>query len=72
MPRFSARSLEIALEQHTALPLAVQRQVDARIEQLLERPKGPREAYDPRSDHWTATYGDAALMRAVLLDLAMA
>jgi mRNA-degrading endonuclease RelE of RelBE toxin-antitoxin system len=57
MPRFSARWLEIALEQYNALPPASQRQVEARIEQLLERPEGPREAYDSRSAQWTTTYG---------------
>lgn len=57
MPRFSARWLEIALEQYGALLPASQRQVDARIEQLLERPEGPPEAYDSRSDQWTTTYG---------------
>lgn len=58
MPRFSARWLEIALEQYNALPHEVQRQVDARIEQLLEQPEGPRDAYDPHSDQWTTIYGD--------------
>lgn len=57
MPRFSARWLEIALEQYHGLPLDTQRQVDARIDQLLERPEGPLESYDPSSDHWTTTYG---------------
>lgn len=58
--RFSARWLEIALAQYDALPLETQRQVDARIEQLLERPEGPREAYDARSDQWTTVYGGGA------------
>ena len=45
MPRYSALWLQIALEQFDALPVAVQRLVDARIEELLERPEGPREAF---------------------------
>ncbi|MGH3800280.1 MAG: hypothetical protein ACRDTD_09145 [Pseudonocardiaceae bacterium] len=49
MPRFSARWLEIAIEQY-----------DARVEQLLAWPEGPREAYDARRDRWTTTYGDGA------------
>lgn len=57
MPRFSARWLEIALQQYGALPLHAQRLVDERIEELLERPEGPRDAYDSRSDQWTTTYG---------------
>lgn len=60
MPRFAARWLEIAREQYSALPLDAQRQVDARIEQLLEQPEGSRDAYDSRSDQWTTTYGGGA------------
>lgn len=60
MPRFAARWLEIALEQYSALSVEAQRQVDARIEQLLERPEEHPEAYDSRSDQWTTTYGGGA------------
>lgn len=55
--RFSARWLEIAQEQYDALPVEVQREVDARVEQLLEQPVGPPEAYDARTDQWTTIYG---------------
>ncbi len=60
MPGFTALWLEVAVEQYTALPLAAQRQVDARVEELLDRPEGPRGSYDPRSDSWTTTYGGGA------------
>ncbi len=60
MPRFSVRWLEIAIEYYDALPAATRQQIDARVEQLLELPEGPREAYDARRDRWTATYGDGA------------
>ena len=60
MPRFSARWLEIALEHYDALPAATQRQIDARVEQLLESREGPREAYDSRRDQWVSAYGDGA------------
>ena len=50
MPRYSALWLQVAVEQYDALPVAVRRLVDARIEELLERPEGPREAYDARAD----------------------
>jgi hypothetical protein len=60
MSRFSARWLEIALEQYAALPLEAQRQVDARVAELMEQPEGPRGAYDEPSDQWTTTYGGGA------------
>ena len=60
MPRLSARWLEIAREQFDALPLETQRQVDARIEELLEQPEESRDAYESRSDQWTTTYGDGS------------
>lgn len=60
MPRYTARWLQIPREQYAALPAETQRQVDDRIEQLLEHPEGPLHAYDPPSDSWTTTYGDGA------------
>ncbi len=52
MPRYSALWLQIAVEQYEydALPVAVRRLVDARIEELLERPEGPGEAFNARAD----------------------
>lgn len=60
MDRYTARWLQIPLEQYAALPTEAQRQVDDRVEQLLEQPEGQPEAYDPPSDQWTTTYGDGA------------
>lgn len=60
MPHFSARWLEIAREQYDALPAEARQQVDDHIEQLLERPEGPPQAYDLSSDQWTTTYGGGA------------
>lgn len=52
--------MQIALEQYRALSVTEQGHVDARIEQLLEQPEGPRAAYDVQSDQWTTTFGDGA------------
>ncbi len=52
--------MQIALEQYRALSVTERRSVDVRIEQLLERPEGPRAAYDAQSDQWTTTFGDGA------------
>ena len=60
MSRFSARWLEIAIEQYLALPPAIREQIDVRIEELLEHPEDPAGGYDDRSDQWTTTYGDGA------------
>lgn len=60
MPGFTARWLEIAIDQYLALPEPARQQVDDRLVQLLEQPQGPPEAYDQRSDQWTTTYGDGA------------
>lgn len=60
MARYTARWLQIPLEQYAALPEAAQRQVDARVAELLEEPKGPPQAYDPPTDQWTTVYGDGA------------
>jgi hypothetical protein len=60
MPRFSVRWLEIAIEYYDELPAATRQQIDARVEQILEWPEGPPEAYDARRDRWTTTYGDRA------------
>jgi hypothetical protein len=47
MPRYTARWLQIPLEQYDALPDQAQRQVDLRVAELLEEPEGPSQAYDP-------------------------
>lgn len=60
MQRFSARWVQVAREQYDGLPGDIQQRVDERIEQLLERPEGPRQAYDAPSDQWTTTYGSGA------------
>ncbi len=60
MPRYTARWLQIPLEQYDALPDQAQRQVDLRVAELLEEPEGPSQAYDPPTDQWTTTYGGGA------------
>lgn len=60
MNEYTARWLEIPLDQYAALPAAARRQVDDRVQQLLAQPEGPPPAYDPLSDSWTTTYGDGA------------
>ena len=35
-------------------------QISARIEQLLENPRQPRDSYDQLTDQWTTTYGDGS------------
>lgn len=53
--------MEIAREQYAALPPEAGKQVDVRIEQLLENPgQEPRSAYDNATDQWTTTYGAGA------------
>ncbi len=60
MPRYTARWLEIAIDQYLALSPETREQVDIRLEELLEQPEGPPGAYDPPSDQWITTYGDGA------------
>jgi plasmid stabilization system protein ParE len=42
------------------LEIADTAQISARIEQLLENPRQPRDSYDQLTDQWTTTYGDGA------------
>ncbi len=60
MARYTARWSQIPLEQYAALPEQAQRQIDARVAELLEEPEGPPQAYDPPTDQWTTVYGDGA------------
>ncbi|MFN2494458.1 MAG: type II toxin-antitoxin system RelE/ParE family toxin [Pseudonocardiaceae bacterium] len=52
--------LEIALDQYASLPTETQKQIDARVEELVENPRQPRSAYDERTDQGTTTYGGGA------------
>lgn len=60
MPRYTARWLQIPLEQYDALSDQAQRQVDVRVAELLKEPDGASQAYDAPSDQWTTTYGGGA------------
>jgi hypothetical protein len=51
MAHYGAIWVEIAREQYAALPPEAGKQVDVRIEQLLENPgQEPRSAYDNATD----------------------
>jgi len=60
MARYGLVWLEIAREYLANLPVEVREQVSARIEQLLENPRQPRDGYDELTDQWTTTYGGGA------------
>jgi hypothetical protein len=60
MPRYGPVWLEIAREQYEALPESARAEVDTRLKQLLENPRGPLGGYDQRTDQWTIVYGDGA------------
>lgn len=61
MPRYGPVWLEIAREQYASLSDEARAQIDLRIEELLENPRGQLEtAYDTGTDQWTTTYGDGA------------
>ena len=60
MARYGLVWLEIAREYLATLPVEVREQVSARIEQLLENPRQPRDGYDELTDQWTTTYGGGA------------
>ena len=60
MARYRLVWLEIAREYLASLPVEVREQVSARIEQLLENPRQPRDGYDELTDQWTTTYGGGA------------
>jgi mRNA-degrading endonuclease RelE of RelBE toxin-antitoxin system len=57
MARYGLVWLEIALEQYASIPVEVQEQIDARVDQLLENPRQSGAGYDKRTDQWTTTYG---------------
>lgn len=52
--------LEIALAQYASLPTDARKQVDSRIEQMLENPRWLQGGYDELTDQWTTTYGGRA------------
>lgn len=60
MARYGQVWLEIARAQYADLPAEDRRQVDDRLEQLLEEPRLSRSAYDEPTDQWTTSYGDGA------------
>ena len=60
MARYGLVLLEVAREYLASLPVEVREQVSARIEQLLENPRQPRDGYDELTDQWTTTYGGGA------------
>ena len=65
MARYGLVWLEIAREYLASLPVEVREQVSARIEQLLENPRQPRDGYDELTDQWTTTYGGGAGLNRV-------
>jgi plasmid stabilization system protein ParE len=60
MARYGLIWLEIAYTDYTSLAERTRAQISARIEQLLENPRQPRDSYDQLTDQWTTTYGDGA------------
>ena len=60
MARYGLVLLEVAREYLASLPVEVREQVSARIEQLLENPRQPRDGYDELTDQWTTTNGGGA------------
>ena len=60
MARYGLIWLEIAHTDYTSLPEHTRDQISARIEQLLENPRQPRDGYDELTDQWTTTYGGGA------------
>lgn len=58
MARYGPVWLEIARARYDSFPAEIRKQVDARLEQLLEEPQLSRSAYDEPTDQWTTTYGD--------------
>lgn len=55
MSRYILGWVDAALDHYFALPAQQQRLIDARIQQLLERPDDPDCHYDDATDHWTTT-----------------
>lgn len=60
MARYGLVWLEIARDYFASLPIDQRAQVRARIEELLENPRQPRDGYDELTDQWTTTYGGGA------------
>jgi mRNA-degrading endonuclease RelE of RelBE toxin-antitoxin system len=58
--RYGLIWLEIAHDDYASLPEATRVQISARIEQLLENPRQPRDHYDEVTGQWTTTYGGGA------------
>jgi len=58
--RYGLIWLEIAYADFASLPEHTREQISARIEQLLENPRQPRDSYDELTDQWTTTYGGGA------------
>ncbi len=57
MARYGLVWLEIAREYFASRPTDRRKQVSARVEELLENPRQPRDGYDDLTDQWTTTYG---------------
>lgn len=51
--------LEIARAQYEAFPDAVQRQIDIKLDLILDEPERYGD-YDKRSDQWTTDFGSGA------------
>lgn len=56
MPRYSAVWLEIARTQYEAFSPAMQMQIDAKIDLLLNDPERYGD-YDKKTDQWTTDFG---------------
>ena len=56
MARYWPVWLEIATEQYNSLSPELQRQVDVKLDELLDDPEHGG-VYDKASDQWTATFG---------------
>jgi hypothetical protein len=57
--RYTAVWLEIARQQYESFSVAAQKQIDAKIDLLLENPEEYGD-YDKASDQWTTTFGEGA------------
>lgn len=59
MARYSPMWLEIARAQYEAFPDAVQRQIDIKLDLVLDDPERYGD-YDKASDQWTTDFGRGA------------
>jgi mRNA-degrading endonuclease RelE of RelBE toxin-antitoxin system len=50
MARYGLVWLKIVLKQYASIPAEVQEQIDARVDQLLEKPRQSGAGYDKRAD----------------------